>query len=330
LPESIYRFAAVSVNRNGSDFVYVLGGLHNVDYRANVYHSAFPNPPTPTNTPTPSPTATPSPTPLAVVNIGLQNHPRRWVAPGEVITYTIFYHNASEQNLATVEITSTIPPNVELLPSSIQVPTGGTFTYSGSQPGATIHWDVGAVSANATGQVSYQVRRPALKPPVVPRPLAISKTGPATAAAGAPIQYTLVVTNNTAFSITNLLIADTLPEGAAFLSGSDNPQVGNSVEWTVPSLPGDSAIIRQFTVTADRTLVNSAYFVSSDEGPTAKGQAVVVTFINGTDPPPSGDGITIVNPGATVTWEVAGEIRSLESNSVYNPAFALYVPLVRR
>ena len=42
LPETLQRSSAVSVSRDGSDFVYVLGGLHGTAYRAAVYHSNLP------------------------------------------------------------------------------------------------------------------------------------------------------------------------------------------------------------------------------------------------------------------------------------------------
>lgn len=330
LPESLYRFAAVSVNRNSSDYIYVLGGLHGANYRTNVYHSTYPNPPTPTHTPTATPSPTPSPTPLAAVNLRLQNHPQRWVAPGETITYTITYSNESAQAMNGVEIVSTVPPNVELIPGSLSAPPGVTFTYTGVQPGATIRWSVGDLAADATGQVSYQVYRPLPTPPVVPRALSISKSGPTSAVAGAPITYTIMVTNNTAFSITNLLVADTVPEGATLLGNSQSVGAENSVQWNIPSLPGDSVLVRHFTVTAAQTIVNSDYFVSSDEGPSAKGQTVIVTWINNTDPPPSGDGVAILQTGAVVTWRAGSETRSHRSNSAYNPTFELYMPLVRR
>lgn len=63
LPEPLYRFGAITIRKNGSDYIYVIGGLSGNSYRGNVYHSAVP-PATPSATPTAtsSPTATATPT----------------------------------------------------------------------------------------------------------------------------------------------------------------------------------------------------------------------------------------------------------------------------
>jgi uncharacterized repeat protein (TIGR01451 family) len=164
----------------------------------------------------------------------------------------------------------------------------------------------------------------------VPRALAIGKSAPEFAQPGALITYTLVVTSNTPFSLTNLAIVDTIPEGATFVRAQGNARVGEQVAWDVPTLLGDRRITRQFVVRSDRTLVNSNYYVTSDEGPTAKGRQVVVTYVNGTDPPPSGDGVTIFNPGVMVTWEAEDQTHTSRSNAVSNPAFSSFLPVVAR
>jgi uncharacterized repeat protein (TIGR01451 family) len=325
LPESLYRFAAVSVTRNGSDFLYVLGGLHGADYRANVYHSAYPAPPTPTATPTPSPTPI-----AAALDITLQNEPSHWVAPGEEITYKIAYHNANAQTLENVTIANLIPAHVELIPDSVQVDANGTYTYTGVHTGATILWSFDRLRSNARGEATYRVRRLLPTPPAVPRALTISKSAPEFVQPGALITYTLVVTNNTPFSLTNLAIVDTIPEGATFVRALGNARVGEQVAWDIPNLLGDRRITRQFVVRSDRTLVNSNYYVTSDEGPTAKGRQVVVTYVNGTDPPSSGDGVAIFNPGVMATWEAESQTHMSRSNPVSNPAFSNFLPVVAR
>jgi uncharacterized repeat protein (TIGR01451 family) len=332
LPESLYRFAAVAVNRNGSDFVYVLGGLHGADYRASVYLSTFPQvaTPTPTRTPSPTPTFTPTPTPILGINLSMQNSPRHWVGPGEEIAYVIYYQNSGIQKLDNVTIVNSVPPHVELVAGSVESSAGGSVEIAGGKPGDVITWSVGSLAAQATGSVRYRVVRPTPQPLTVPRALAIHKVGPPTASAGEPITYTLMVTNNTAFSITNLVLVDVLPEGATYMRGSNNPTVQDTVQWNIAILPGDATLVREFSVTAEHTVVNSNYYVSSDEGPTAKGREVVVTVVNGTDPPSSGDGIMVINPGATVMWEVNGQSNSNESNRVYNPGFLVFLPVLGR
>jgi hypothetical protein len=138
------------------------------------------------------------------------------------------------------------------------------------------------------------------------------------------------LTNSTFLTFTNLVIVDTLPIGANYVSGADSPPVDNTVRWNVPVLSGEETTKRTLVVTAERSLVNYSYYASSDEGPTVKGRTVVATFINDTDPPPPGDGTQINKQGATVSWEVANQRRSTTSNGVYNPSFPNYLPVVKK
>ncbi len=328
LPESLYRFAAVTFPRNGSDFVGVFGGLHNVDYRNNVYHSTAPTPATPTNTPTRTPT--PTPTPVQGIALQLANNPQRWVAPNEEVVYTITYRNTSAQSIANVMITDIIPSGVELVPDSIQASNGGSFVAQGSSPGDAIIWTLGEVAGNASGQVGYRVRRSLPPTPAVPRPLSIRISGPASAQPGEAVEYTIALTNSTFLTFTNLVIVDTLPIGAHYVSGADSQPSDNTVRWNVPVLLGEETATRTLVVTADRSIVNYSYYASSDEGPTVKGRTVVATFINDTDPPPPGDGTQITKQGAIVSWEVANQRKSTTSNGVYNPSFSSYLPVVKK
>jgi uncharacterized repeat protein (TIGR01451 family) len=324
LPESLNRFSAVSVTRNNSDFVYVMGGLHGASYRANVYHSGYPQPPTPT------PTLTPTPEPVALVDIDLYHEPQRWVAPGEEIAYSFAYHNRSATPLQGAEIVNLVPAQVELLPESIQASASGLYTYTGTHGGATIRWQLGDVPPGGAGVVSYRVRRPLPTPPAIPRVLAIGVAGPTSAAPGAAIRYSVVITNNTAFPLTGLTVAAALPTGATYLSGGNGISGENRIVWTVDELAGDTVMELPFEVSARQTLVLYDYYAISDEGPTAKGQRLLVTQIGATDPPPPGDGTLIVNTGALLTWQNNGQTLSDQSNQAFNPNHALLLPLVNQ
>ncbi len=328
LPESLHRFSAVTVTRNDSDYVYILGGLHGADYRNTVYHSTYPLPPTPTSTPTLTPT--PTPRPETLVDVTLHNEPQRWIGPGEEVEYTVTYVNGSTSNLANVEIVNLVPPHVELIPESIQVSTSGSYTYTETTPGSAIRWSIGDLAAQGAGQVSFRVRRPTPAPPSIPRVLAIGVTGPTTSTAGAPITYSVVLTNNTAFSITNLSIVAGMPLGATYLSGGDTEPENDRLAWLVPELEGDETIEKQFVVTAEHSLVLYDYYAASDEGPTAKGRRVLMTRVGDTDPPPPGDGVLIANAGATLTWQLGGQSYNSASNPVYNPTYDIHLPLVGR
>jgi uncharacterized repeat protein (TIGR01451 family) len=326
LPESLHRFAAVSVTRNNSDYLYVMGGLHGADYRTAVYHSTYPEPPTPT--PTPTVTPTPTPQPETQVDISLRNSPARWVAPGEEIEYTITYHNRSTKDLTNFEITNLIPAAVELIPESIQVSTGVNYTFTGITPGNTIRWTIATLPSGSGGEVRYRVHRPLPTPPAIPRILEINLVGPTTGTAGAPLTYSVVISNNTAFPVANLTAVVKLPEGVTYLSGSESPPADGTLSWSINELPGEAAVARQFTLTSEQSLVIYDYYATSDEGPTAKGQHVLLTMIDETPPLPPADGIVVANNGAIVTWQVDGHFLSSQSNATFNPSFGLHLPMI--
>ncbi len=325
LPAAIYRMGAVTVNRNGSDYIFVAGGARNeADYQTTVYHSDVPLPPAPTSTPSPSPT----PTPKLGVILQLRSEPQHWIAPGEELTYFITYENPSTTSLSDVAITNPIPNHVELVANSIQT-TQGISSTTGTQPGAIISWQLGTLAGQATGQVSYRVRRPLPPTPVVPPALVIDVEAPAIANQGDQVTYTFRITNNSPTLLTNLVITDTLPAGATYVSGGDSPPVNRIVRWSVPTLLADSSISVPLVVTANQSLVNSDYRVTTKEGPFSNGRRTVVTLVNG-QPPLTGDGVILVNEGARITWTSQGETATAESRVVYNPASNLYLPLVRR
>lgn len=113
--------------------------------------------------------------------------------------------------------------------------------------------------------------------------LNLRKSGPTTAAPGDLITYTLTVTNSGSLTATNLIITDTVPANATYISGGT--KVGTVVSWTVPSLPASGGITETtFVVTATQTITNSDYGVRADGGYTAQGSVAVVTTINAQAP----------------------------------------------
>lgn len=326
LPESLYRFAAVTVSKYASDFIYIFGGLHTLDYRSNVYHSTVPSPPTPTSTPTPGAT----PTPIPSITLHLQNDPQRWVAPGEEITYTLFYQNHGVQAAKDVVIASTIPADVELISGSVDGGASTAFTVTGPNAGDNILWNLGPLAPQATGAVGYRVRRLRASQSSVPRALSIISAGPATARADTPIQYQITVTNNVPITLTNLIIFNVLPDGAVYVAGADGPPVNHVVQWTVPTLAPDQIIHLNLTVTAGHSLINSNYWVTTEEGASAQGAEIVITLVDDTALPAMGDGVAIVNQQATMTWNLNGQVKQAISNPVFNPAFPAFLPVVTK
>ena len=127
--------------------------------------------------------------------------------------------------------------------------------------------------------------------------LSISKTAPATGVANQPITYTLTLANSGALTATNLLVRDTLPVGATYLSGGS--LVGNEVRWEIPYLGGyGQQITVTFAVSASSDVVNGDYGVSADGGVSAQGSAPVQTRIV--------DAQTLLSPVLTGTLSYAG------------------------
>jgi len=108
--------------------------------------------------------------------------------------------------------------------------------------------------------------------------LNITKSGPQTSEPGAPIQYQITVSNSGAAAATQLVITDTLPAGAAYVS-SDNGSalLGEVVSWQVDSLGSSSTLTVSFTVTATETITNADYGVLADANVYAQGETAVVT-----------------------------------------------------
>lgn len=112
--------------------------------------------------------------------------------------------------------------------------------------------------------------------------LSIGKTAPIFAEVGSPITYTLTVTNSGTATATNLLITDTIPAGAFYVTGG--APAGDQVQWLVAELPPSQTVQAQFVVTSNQTLVNSQYGVSADDQVQATGTTPVLTLVRGCPP----------------------------------------------
>lgn len=325
LPVTLYRMGAVTVNRYGSSYIFVTGGASNeTDYQSAVYHSDAPPPPTPT----PTPTLTPTPTPTPGVSIAIQSNPQHWIAPGEEVGYLITYQNLAPTQITDVVITNRIPNAVELVAGSIRS-TQGISSTSGSNAGDMISWQLGTISGGTSGQVSYRARRLVAPTPAVPPALTIDIEAPTAVSQGSQVTYNFTVANHAPATLSNLVITNTLPVGANYVSGANGAPVNRIVRWSLPTLAADSTATVQLVVNAQASLVNYDYRVTSKEGPTARGRVTAVTLVDG-QPPIYGDGITLMNEGARITWKSGGQTGSAESRTISNPAFNLYLPVVQR
>jgi uncharacterized repeat protein (TIGR01451 family) len=95
---------------------------------------------------------------------------------------------------------------------------------------------------------------------------------------GAPITYTLTVSNTGPVSATGVIITDIVPTGAGFVSATDEGslQGGDEVRWTEKTVLPTNTLAVRFTVSTcqEITLYNEKYGVTSTEGVSATGVLV--------------------------------------------------------
>ncbi|MEA3342491.1 MAG: right-handed parallel beta-helix repeat-containing protein, partial [Chloroflexota bacterium] len=113
--------------------------------------------------------------------------------------------------------------------------------------------------------------------------LKVVKAGPAWVSEGAPIAYTLRVTNTGLVTAVNVVLTDSLPAGAGFVSASDGGGLESSdvVTWPTFTLaPNGGSVARTFTVTATETITNDDYMAAPQGLPGVRGAVVVATYVN--------------------------------------------------
>jgi len=334
LPKSLYRFAAVSVDKYGSDYVYVIGGFSNNSVQSSVYHSAVPPTPTPTNTPTPIPTSTPTPTPTPPVSISatISTQPSHWVAEGEEITYTIEYENDGLLTVSNANINSVIPENTELVTSTVS--SSPIANVMASSDGVEVSWNIGTLNPSENGSISYTVRRKPIPPPLQQDAvLEIEIMGPTAAEANVPITYTMVITNQ-APALPNARARVTLPVGSTYIGSTDGATVdGNKLQWDLQTFAPYSTVSLGFAISAQQTIIIKDYGASAEvvtvQPPNnftrSTEDRILITDINGTPPTEPGDGVIISNNGATLSWFYNGQLSSISLNTVENPTSRSFV-----
>ncbi|MGD2146398.1 MAG: choice-of-anchor Q domain-containing protein [Anaerolineae bacterium] len=207
---------------------------------------------------------------------------------GAPITYTLTITNSGVAAAQGLVVTDTVP-------------SGANYVSGGTRVGGEVWWDVSSLAANgaveelsfvvtATDTIandSYRVTAsgghtatgtvPVVTVVGIPD-LSITKAGPYAANAGDPVSYNLTLLNNGAVAATHLVVTDTIPTGATYISGGT--LVGEEVRWTVASLPpngGETQV--SLVLTADQTITNTDYGVIADGGFGSMGVDSVTTII---------------------------------------------------
>jgi uncharacterized repeat protein (TIGR01451 family) len=105
--------------------------------------------------------------------------------------------------------------------------------------------------------------------------IAITKTAPATAVAGKPFLYGIVVSNPAKVAANNAVLVDTLPDGIEYVSSNPKATVaGQKLSWSLGTLGAGASKSVSVTVKGTRTgtFVNRTA-VTADDGLGAKAQA---------------------------------------------------------
>ncbi len=138
---------------------------------------------------------------------------------------------------------------------------------------------------------------------------------------GAPVTYTLTITNSSVKAeASGVVVSDTLPAGATYVPASGGALSGNDVTWNIASILTDSNVQVSFAVTTcQSSLTNDTYqVVGSDQGVSSEmGASLVTNLTNPTlnasfDYAPTGDIImdqsvsftdtSTSNGGSIVAW----------------------------
>ena len=229
------------------------------------------------------------------------------VTPGGTITYTIDVTNTGPADAANVSWTDSLPGETTFVSASQgsgptflcttpNVGSGGDVTCSiaslpaGSTASFTVTVAVSATPSSAaitntasvessTQDLSEDPHNSSTAMTYVQSAadLSVTKTGPATATAGQQAAYTIVVKNNGALPVGNILVTDDVPSGTTFDDISGGPQdcstpdpgAGGTIECTIPSLAAGGTVTYtlKLTVSADTphgsTITNTASVDSS-------------------------------------------------------------------
>ena len=217
------------------------------------------------------------------------------VGSGDVVVYTLTARNLSVQAAFDVVVSDSLPPGGRFLSATGGItPVGRLLTwpaipilrdtdppvvytvrYEAPQAPATLT-NVARVTHRDPPEVNFSNNRDTQVTRVLDpgRPvLAIDKVGPATIPAGDTADYTITVTNIGNAPAMNVIVSDTLPLAAGFVSWSGGvpipPANSRVVTWpTIPVLPAGQS--RVFTVSATLNAaqnVNRAVARSDSAGP---------------------------------------------------------------
>jgi uncharacterized repeat protein (TIGR01451 family) len=258
-------------------------------------------------------------------------------APGTPVSYTITVSNAGPNLLSKITLTDTLPGALSspvFTPATGAYDSGtGAWTGIALAPGGSVSMTVaGTVDAAATGSLANSVAVATIAPDTDPDggnngasdtdtlvrsvDLSVTKTdGQATAAPGAPVSYTITVSNAGPSVVSQLTLTDTLPGALTSpvftpASGAYNSGTG---AWTgITLFPGGSITMTlsgTINPSATGTLVNSVTVatIAPDTDPNGANNSASDTdnLVRSADlTVAKTDGQATATPGAPVSYTI--------------------------
>jgi len=257
--------------------------------------------------------------------------------PGDRITDTLMVQNAGPSTATGVVLTDTLPTGVTFVSASgggvhdAGAGTNGVVTWNlgdlavaaGPQT-RTVTLDIGAGTAGVLQNVAAVVSAstdPDLSDNRVTAPtdvqradVSIAKAGPATAAPGSQVSYTLTVQNAGPSAATNVVVTDTLPPGATFVSASGGATpLGGVVTWNVANLAATASQVFNLTVSTAPGAVGSirnasAVWADQFDGVSANDSSSVTTsLVASADLAITKTGPASALPGAQITYTLTAQ-----------------------
>ncbi len=169
------------------------------------------------------------------------------VSPGDTIKYTITFRNMSSVNMYNVKLTDQLPENIDVIATSINPFPQNNESLSGGinvgtvPPGASKTLTFSAtVSQDATEDIVNRAfadfnfydengAEQSASTPITSVTTTLENAGITVektanknyvTAKGEEIEFTITVTNNSAYGISDLVVTDNLPKNLAYVAGS--------------------------------------------------------------------------------------------------------------
>ena len=277
---------------------------------------------------------------------------------GANVTYTVTLANLGPNDATSVALNDSIPPGMTFVSATqlsgpsgncpLPIPGGGgaisctwatfpagssagfefVFNIPSSTPPGTTFFNTAAASSATSDPTNANNSETVVTSTTFPpaSDLAVTKSGPAQAAAGTNVSYAIGISNIGAADAASASVNDTIPAGMTFVSAVQNtgptascsdPGVGNggTVSCSFSTLPTGSGATFTFTfqiapATAPGTTFTNVAYVNAETSDTNEENNTAVA-VTSTPPPPTGDmgvmktGPTSAAPDSDVTYTLA-------------------------